>query len=128
MRFLRQVMAAILMVAFAGYGVTASAPAHAHAADEFHAVHVIAVDTHDRSHHTDGPEHDDHGPEAVDVSGADHDETDLHAHGAPHFNDADAPIFLIAADVADAALSSVLSTLPTLQRAAPPFKPPRSFL
>lgn len=128
MKLLRPILAVLLVFAFAAYGVTASAPAHAHAADDFHAVHVIALDAHDRSHHADNPEQSDHGTEAGDFSGSDHDDAELHAHCAPHFNEADAPVLLIAAEAVDAARPSALSALLPLQRAAPPFKPPRSFL
>lgn len=125
MKFLRAILAAILVVAFAQYGVAATAAPHAHAADDFHAVHVIALDTHDRGHHADVPEHHEHGAEAGDLSGTGHDEADLHAHCAPHFKQADAPILLIAAELSLATRSSALSTLLALRRAAPPFKPPR---
>lgn len=128
MRFLRSILAAILVVAFAQYGVAATAAPHAHAAADFHAAHVIALDTHDRGHHGDSPEHRDHGAEAGDFSGADHDETDLHAHCAPHFTEAGATILLTAVVVSDAARPSLLSTLPASRRAAPPFKPPRTSL
>lgn len=128
MRFLRPILAAILVIAFAQFGVAATAPPHAHAADGFHAVHVIAVDTHDRGHHGESPEHHDHGDEADDFSGAGHDETDLHAHGAPHFTEAVATIHLTAAIASDATRGALLSTLPASRRAAPPFKPPRLFL
>ncbi len=127
MRFLRPILAAILVVAFAQYGVATTAP-HAHAADDFHAVHVIAVDTHDRGHHGEGLEHNDHDYEAGDYSGVGHDETDLHAHCAPHFTEAGATILLTAAIVSDATRSSLLSTLLASRRTAPPFKPPRLFL
>lgn len=128
MRFLRPILAAILVIAFAQYGVAATAPPHAHEADDFHAVHVIALDAHDRGHHGEDPEHHDHGDEADDFSGAGHDETDLHAHGAPHFTEAAATIHLTAAVVSDVTRSSLLSTLLASRRAAPPFKPPRLFL
>ncbi len=125
MRVLRPILTAILVIAFAQYGLAASAAPHAHAADDFHAVHVIALDTHDRGHHADRPEHHEDGAESGDLSGTGHEETGLHAHGAPHFNEADAPNLLIAAELSPAMRSSTLSTLPALRRAAPPFKPPR---
>lgn len=128
MRFLRPILAAILVIAFAQYGVAATAPPHAHEADDFHAVHVIAVDTHDRGHHGESPEHHDHGDEADDFAGVDHDETDLHAHCAPHFTEAASTILLTSVIVSDSTRSSSLSTLLASRRAPPPFKPPRLFL
>lgn len=128
MRFLRPILAAILVGGFALYGVAATAPPHAHGADDFHVVHVIAVDTHDRGHHGESSEHHDHGDEAGDFSGIGQDETDLHAHGAPHFTEAGATIHLTTAIVSDAMGCSSLSTLLASRRAAPPFKPPRLFL
>ena len=126
MRFLRPILAAILVVAFAQYGVAATAPPHAHEADDFNAVHVIALDAHDRGHHGEGHEH--HDDEPGGFSGVGHDETDLHAHCAPHFTEAASTILLTAAITSDATRASMLSTLPASRRAAPPFKPPRFFL
>lgn len=127
MKFLRSITAAILVVAFMQYGVAATAAPHAHASDDFHVVHAIALDTHDRSDHLDGPEQAP-GAAAGELSGTSQDQTDLHAHCAPHFNEADAPVLLTAAIVSDATRFSAISILLALRRAAPPFKPPRAVL
>lgn len=128
MRVLRPILAAILTIAFVSYGVTAATPAHAHADGDFHAVHAISVDTHHVGHYGDVPSDDDHDTQGGDLSGADHKETGLHAHSAPHFNDVSGFSYLVAAVFSAAAQIAEPSILPPSRRAAPPFKPPRSFL
>ena len=128
MSVLRPILAAILTIAFVGYGVTAAAPAHAHIDGDFHAVHAISVDTDHGGHHGGGPIDDDHGTEGGDLSGPDHKETGLHTHGAPQFTENDAVTVLMVAAFRMAAPLLEPSALRSSRRAAPPFKPPRSFL
>ncbi|MFZ5619302.1 MAG: hypothetical protein ACOZAA_18470 [Pseudomonadota bacterium] len=124
---MRTILTAILAVAFVGYGMTANAPAHAHGAHEFHAVHAIAFDAHHDGHDELTAAMSDHD-DSDDFSGADHHETGLHSHSVSQFSEADAPSFAISLALASRTTLTYLDSLPAMRRAAPPFKPPRAVL
>jgi len=128
MKFVRTILTAILTVAFVGYGMTANAPAHAHGAHEFHAVHAIAFDALSHGHAELAAAMSNHDDDSDDFSGADHHETGLHSHSVSQFSHADFPSFLISLALAGPTTLTYLDSLPAMRRAAPPFKPPRSFL
>lgn len=127
MKFVRSILTAILAVAFVGYGMTANAPAHAHAAHDFHAVHAIAFDAHQGDHDDLTGSTGDHD-DSDDHRGADHHETGLHSHSVSQFNEAEPPSFAISLSLAGLTTLAHLDSLPAMRRAAPPFKPPRSVL
>lgn len=129
MVFARRLLALMISLALANYGVVATVAAHAHEHGAFHPAHVISVDDHDRGHHHDALfsenadfDHDDELP------APDHTETGFHTHSVPQFGPTDAALTLALVLVTHRASPPDPLGLTHRHRDKPPFKPPRKTL
>ncbi|MFZ5616584.1 MAG: hypothetical protein ACOZAA_04595 [Pseudomonadota bacterium] len=97
MSFLRTILALLLSVSLAGYGMAAASALHAHADGEAFAVHALPDGGHSVDHHSETIHED------QDAEGSEHYESGLHSHSVPQFASVDAGLVTLAA-----ALSSSL--------------------
>ncbi len=136
----RRLISAVLTLALAHFGVVATAPAHAHEVDAPHGTHALELHHYAFAEHDHADRHD-QADRRADASGHGHDGADgaadtdgdgshtvFHVHCCPHFAPAD-PAVKPSAPVASAARLTPpdAAALRTVS-AAPPFRPPRSFL
>lgn len=133
MSFVRRLVSLCLTLAFAGYGLVAAAPAHAHDHHDNHgyAVHVVASDAHHAADDDHGHSHDevvdDHAGLPGD-GGAPADHGGFHVHAVPAFTTAGEPLAI--SEPLSATLMSwdERSAVRVSGLFAPLKKPPRTFL
>lgn len=129
MVFARRLLALMISLALANYGIVATAAAHTHEHGAFHPAHVISVDDHDHGHHHDAPDSENAGfDHDNELPAPGHSETGFHTHSTPQFGPNDAGLSLAFILITDRATPPDPLELTHRHRDKPPFKPPRAIL
>lgn len=129
MKLVQNLVAVILALAIANYGVVATAMAHAHDDHGFHQVHVVNFDGSDHDHGHDAPISEHPAPDFDEgAPTSDHSETGFHSHSTPQFGPADTSMWLDFALIPKRALPPDPQGVAPRYREKPPFKPPRTSL
>ncbi len=126
MGFLRQFVALTLVLAFANYGVAATA-VHSHEHQGFHQLHVELEGDHGHHHDISDHHHEKIDPD-TGFPTPDHSETGFHSHSTPQFGPTDTTVSLAFVLKTDRIKPLDPAALTQRHREKPPFKPPRAIL
>lgn len=137
----RCLLSVLLSIAFAQFGVLATAPAHAHEAEIAHVVHAADVGDHGLviitgAHHDDDHDHQrtsDHvldfsAPPADGEPSKSHDDHVTHVHSCPQFAPVAAHEIAAMAKLVTQAVRPPQADAAPSRTSAPPLRPPRTSL
>lgn len=138
---MRRLLSVLLSIAFAQFGVLATAPAHAHDADAVHIVHVVDVSDHglviaahdhldDDHDHQGAPDNDlDFGKTPADGEPSEsHGDHVTHVHSCPQFAPVAAHEIALKASLVTEAVRPPQAEAAPSRASAPPLRPPRTSL